>query len=1308
MCDGVLSRNNNSTDSLFDGGTNRILVNSIDLLTNVHLCNDYLYLADNTAVPITAVGTYGIFNNVAVVPSLTLPLISTKILCYPPFNFIVIHMDDMGYIVDRTKDPTKEDCIVTTVSIRNDGLYHFDNLNDLVYYTGLSKGPRKFFTPLDDPQSEERQMTMSHILKDPEAVERRRHLKGVGQGQFAAREVGNTPMQQLHLKMNHMSEKLIKHTVKNNVVDGLQYTWDQIKRCRLELCEACLMGRMRRFPSPSSICPIVYLKHQSCSLDIIDWRIISSRGYRYSAILVERVTDKLFNYHMKDCTSASLIIVMKRHLKKNNHLKNIIIQDLKYLQSDGGSQIDSKEFLAFCVEEADIHLNLSAPFRQVQNRVERYIQTVKGGLKTTMAYNNAPLWYWDYGLDCWVKNYDDQCKMGRLISRNEDFTGVRSDVSEAVPFYALGYYQVSEPERIASDKGKVWGDKAVRCRYLGSGDYDNSDVSYKHSCEIIVVGQGNRPLKDPVMRRDCYFGTYQEHPSLLNIEPSQRHASTFICDPPIDYTPLVGDLSLVQPKQKNSEDPTESDKEVEDDSESDSEDAEDPSPPAYNRRYEGTYCDTSTKPHDEPPTQSLDDILKELEEVEIEINQPDRPRRTVRVDPKYKAFLESMRTTRRPANEKPPSLSTEYKTHYLTNKQVYVETPEIKTNLAKIKEHLKRFDQHVYIPPPILGHVPQAPKGSLNPKIHEALNGPDKIEWQISLATEKARLGIRHTWDGTPENPSTWTSDDPNEKPMKSMYNCRCSQKADGTWKYRVRHCACGYSQIYGRDYVETYAPTAKFKSFNILMNLAAINDWEIRSIDIENAFLESELEKPIMMNVPSNPAIEYSKPYRVKLLRALYGLKQAGERFYDKMYNILTTAGFTRTMHDICVFSKTDKTTGKTTHVLLYVDDILFTGSDTDGIRRAIDYIATQVENITDIGPLTRFVGVDITRNRDNHSIQLTQVPYIDKISDPTDTKKLNSTPLDASQDYRQKGDGSLNTQKEVGELRYAADHARPDILAAASLLGAHTTDAHPVHVTGAKRTKRYLKGSKLNGLQFGGSTNIIHLFGMCDGSYIPYGDSKSQMGYAVFMNLESGAIMARSHRDTTVSHSAFEIEIKALDELIRALVWVRGFLTELGFCQKDIPTPIYIDNEAAIKVGNTYQLSEKISHMVVRLNYIHQQVRNGTVVLKYIDTNNNVADTLTKALPHDSFLHHTERLLHGFRGKPIVAQLTKTQEKLMGLPVTLKRDKAVKRQRGDNDADVTTSVSLVVNNLHSQKKTVTFNPQVRVKSFFKDDIVY
>jgi hypothetical protein len=76
----------------------------------------------------------------------------------------------------------------------------------------------------------------------------------------------------------------------------------------------------------------------------------------------------------------------------------------------------------------------------------------------------------------------------------------------------------------------------------------------------------------------------------------------------------------------------------------------------------------------------------------------------------------------------------------------------------------------------------------------------------------------------------------------------------------------------------------------------------------------------------------------------------------------------------------------------------------------------------------------------------------------------------------------------------------------------------------------------------------------------------------------------------------------------------------------------------------------------MVRNLNYIHQEVKAKRIELKYIDTKNNVADVLTKALPQGPFTQHTNTLLTGFNNEPIIPLKTKTQERLERIPVTLK----------------------------------------------------
>jgi len=81
---------------------------------------------------------------------------------------------------------------------------------------------------------------------------------------------------------------------------------------------------------------------------------------------------------------------------------------------------------------------------------------------------------------------------------------------------------------------------------------------------------------------------------------------------------------------------------------------------------------------------------------------------------------------------------------------------------------------------------------------------------------------------------------------------------------------------------------------------------------------------------------------------------------------------------------------------------------------------------------------------------------------------------------------------------------------------------------------------------------------------------------------------------KSTTVSHSSTEAEVKALDEAIRQSVWLRGFLKELGFPQ-NTATVIHVDNQSAQILAEQYRLGNNTSHMVMRLNYIHQEIVNG-----------------------------------------------------------------------------------------------------------------
>ena len=111
-----------------------------------------------------------------------------------------------------------------------------------------------------------------------------------------------------------------------------------------------------------------------------------------------------------------------------------------------------------------------------------------------------------------------------------------------------------------------------------------------------------------------------------------------------------------------------------------------------------------------------------------------------------------------------------------------------------------------------------------------------------------------------------------------------------------------------------------------------------------------------------------------------------------------------------------------------------------------------------------------------------------------------------------------------------------------------------------------------------------------------------------------------------------------------IRQTVWMRGFLEELGFPQKN-PTVLHTDSESAIKLGELCNVGNNSLHIVMRINYIHECIEAGIIKLQYVNnTDNEVADVLTKLLPVHSHNIHSEFLLHGHQG---VAPSSETSKK-------------------------------------------------------------
>ena len=113
--------------------------------------------------------------------------------------------------------------------------------------------------------------------------------------------------------------------------------------------------------------------------------------------------------------------------------------------------------------------------------------------------------------------------------------------------------------------------------------------------------------------------------------------------------------------------------------------------------------------------------------------------------------------------------------------------------------------------------------------------------------------------------------------PGQSVVGCRwvykIKTKADGSieW-YKARLVAKGFTQEYGIDYEETFAPVARLTSVRCLITVAAVRCWPLYQMDMKNAFLNGDLHEEVYMQPP--PGYPHSGSQVCSLRRALYDLK--------------------------------------------------------------------------------------------------------------------------------------------------------------------------------------------------------------------------------------------------------------------------------------------------------------------------------------------------------------------------------------------------------------------------------------------------
>jgi len=111
---------------------------------------------------------------------------------------------------------------------------------------------------------------------------------------------------------------------------------------------------------------------------------------------------------------------------------------------------------------------------------------------------------------------------------------------------------------------------------------------------------------------------------------------------------------------------------------------------------------------------------------------------------------------------------------------------------------------------------------------------------------------------------------------------------------------------------------------------------------------LNGDLQEEVYIAPP--PGISHDSGYVCKLKKALYGLKQAPRAWFEKFSIVISSLGFVSSSHDSALFIKC--TDAGRIILSLYVDDMIITGDDIDGISVLKTGLARRFE-MKDLGYL-------------------------------------------------------------------------------------------------------------------------------------------------------------------------------------------------------------------------------------------------------------------------------------------------------------------------------------------------------------------
>jgi Reverse transcriptase (RNA-dependent DNA polymerase)./Integrase core domain. len=556
---------------------------------------------------------------------------------------------------------------------------------------------------------------------------------------------------------------------------------------------------------------------------------------------------------------------------------------------------------------------------------------------------------------------------------------------------------------------------------------------------------------------------------------------------------------------------------------------------------------------------------------------------------------------------------------------------------------------------PTFGFISKASADD-NPRFEQAMNGPNAEGFWEASAKEISTLQALNTWSQVKKE--SWMN------VISSTWAFKIKRFPDGLIrKLKARFCVRGDQQIEGVDFFDTFAPVVQWSTIRILLILSITLSLATKQVDYVSAFCQAPIADDVYIDLPRGWQTlnelgirENFKPGHVlKLNRGLYGLRQSPRNFFHYLKENLEGVGFKQSMLDPCLFISNKVI------CVVYVDDCLFFSPCESDINNSIAAIKERSMDLEVEDSVEGFLGISIKResNNDNsESISLTQTGLIDRIinalgldansngiSTPAPEKPL---PKDSEGDPHDLG---FNYASVVGMAMYLCNNSRPDFAFAVHQCARYSFSPTRKHAEYLKKLGRYLLKTRDKGLILKPMpSGDIKIDCYVDADFAGLWNSednqdphcvRSRTGYVICIG--GSPIIWSSKLQSEIAMSTMEAEYIAMSTACRELLPLRNLFKEiagaLNVNEDDVQamhTTVWEDNVGALTLSNLElpRMTPRSKHIAVKYHWFRQHVStddgaDGGIVVKKIDTKNQLADIFTKGLGPTIFARLRAKLM-------------------------------------------------------------------------------